>query len=698
LTLLGDARLRPILFILKVPKSNAFPIGIRPPISKIPAHDAGQHLESFMYTRSTAGVARFVAFALSALALSGCSTSFNPALTPGTSSLGKLQGMVHGGQQPVVGAKVYVYAAGTTGNGGLDASGSRIYGTTSNASISLLNSSVLTNNPSSSGLDKYGNYYVTTATDGSFSINGDYTCTQGQQIYLYVTGGNPGAGTNSKASFLSVLGACPAAGNLAATVPYVWINEVSTVAAAYALAGFASDPTHISSDAGVTGNTSAAQAASGIANAFANAAMLVSTATGNAVTTTANGGTAPTAAVNTLANILAACVNSSPDDTTNCDTLFGAAISDGTSGSWPTDTATAAINIAHHPAVNVSTLFGLQAGVGSPFAPNLTTVSDFTLAVKFPSTTISYVSDIKFDASGNAWIASGSTVSNLTPQGAYTHYLSGTNGLNTPRALSVDASGNAWVGNQSDGNYVAISPTGTFLNGSTPWTAISGGSTWFSAVDINGNIWLDDKNHGTLYESNPSGTLLISALAAGGYSVDVDAQNRVWSNAGSTVRVFQNGVAVTGSPFTTHGGVHYSHGSFDAAGNYWTVNPSSNSIYAVSSTGVSLFPSGITATGLVAPYSPVIDGSGRVWVANNYANATLSGVHEFTSTGTLLSPAAGFVGNSTSYNNNEAIAVDGSGNLWIGGHFYVSIMIGAATPVVNPMVTAASLGKFATRP
>ncbi len=40
-----------------------------------------------------------------------------------------------------------------------------------------------------------GDYYVTTGSDGSFSISGDYTCTAGQQVYLYAVGGDPGLGT-----------------------------------------------------------------------------------------------------------------------------------------------------------------------------------------------------------------------------------------------------------------------------------------------------------------------------------------------------------------------------------------------------------------------------------------------------------------------------------------------------------------------
>src|SRR5271170_569594 len=116
------------------------------------------------------------------------------------------------------------------------------------------------------------------------------------------------------------------------------------------MAGFATDATHVSSS-----GTPLAQ--TGIANAFANATNLADITTGAALTTTPsgsgtnvpNGSIVPEAEVNTLANILASCVNSTGPASSTCGTLFSNAMSGGTSGSTPDDTATAAINIAHNP-------------------------------------------------------------------------------------------------------------------------------------------------------------------------------------------------------------------------------------------------------------------------------------------------------------------------------------------------------------
>src|ERR1035438_3040948 len=137
------------------------------------------------------------------------------------------------------------------------------------------------------------------------------------------------------------------------------MNEVTTVAAAYALAGYATDATDMS-------GSNTALAATGMANAAATAANLANIGSGGV------GGTVSSVPeVYTLADILAACVNSSGPGSTSCSTLFSNATADGTpGGAQPTDTATAAINIAHHPGANVAPLYGLATST-APFQPIL---------------------------------------------------------------------------------------------------------------------------------------------------------------------------------------------------------------------------------------------------------------------------------------------------------------------------------------
>jgi hypothetical protein len=169
-------------------------------------------------------------------------------------------GTVLHGQVPIAGAHVYVLAANTTGYG--------------NASVSLLDSA-LTGASDSIGA------YVTTGSDGTFKITGDYTCTANTQVYLYALGGDSGPGNNPASGLLAVLGNCPTSGSFSTTAK-ITVNEVSTIAAAYAMAGFATDATHVSSSGTPLAET-------GIANAFANAASLADLSTGTALRATSAG-------------------------------------------------------------------------------------------------------------------------------------------------------------------------------------------------------------------------------------------------------------------------------------------------------------------------------------------------------------------------------------------------------------------------
>jgi hypothetical protein len=293
---------------------------------------------------------RFVAVLSSALVLVLTGCAFGPTAAPNAVTGLGIQGRLRGGNQPIAGAQVYLLAANTAG-----------YGT---VSVSLLTSGT-------NGSDSIGGY-VLSDSGGNFTITGDYTCTSGQQVYLYAQGGDPGAGTNTAVGLMAVLGSCPDSGNFLAVSPFINVNEVTTVAAAYALAGFATDATHVSSS-----GTPLAQ--TGIANAFANAGNLADMSSGTALTTTpAGNGTVPQTEINTLANILAACVNSTGSSSTGCSTLFSNAKSGGSTGTTPTETATAAINMVHNPTANVAALFPLQTAV-APFAPMLSYApSDFT--------------------------------------------------------------------------------------------------------------------------------------------------------------------------------------------------------------------------------------------------------------------------------------------------------------------------------
>jgi streptogramin lyase len=615
--------------------------------------------------------------------LAGCATG---SLAPATPVQGAaLQGKVYGGQQAVVGARVYLLAANTDG-----------LNTTSAAysSVSLLNAS-------STGQSDSLGAYVVTGAGGSFNISGDYSCipanngNPGQQVYLYATGGNSGGGSNSAISLMAILGDCPSSGNFATATPFVVINEVSTVAAAYAVAGFAYDATHISSYGGT-------QATTGLKNAFANAANIESLGTGVALATTPLGnGKAPQATLYTLANILAACINSA--DTVSgstvtysrsCSTLFGTATHNGLStGTMPTDCVSAAINIAHNPGANVSTLYGLPATT-PPFGSALTAQpNDFTLGIQYTGGSQNKPTAIAIDADGNAWIANNASdvVTELSPVGAASNFATGGTDSNT-LTVAVDLKGNIWTGNIALLSTTAteLSASGTVLNTIT----LPAGSTPNGlAVDNTNNVWVATGVLKATKLTASGSSFNQTSYAAGGIdapsAIAIDSLGNMWlTDDGLTsgvTKLTSAGAAATGSPFT--GSVLTPVAiAIDPNGNAWVANNpllGGSSITELNNSGVAYSGSSFTGGGINAPSAIAIDGANNIWVANSGA----SSVTEFNDSGAVLS-SNGYEGGSVK--NGAGIAIDGSGNVWITDNSSnaTTELLGAATPTETPIAAA----------
>jgi hypothetical protein len=145
-------------------------------------------------------------------------------------------------------------------------------------------------------------------------------------------------------------------------------------------------------------------------------------------------------------------------------------------GAPPTDTATAAINIAHNPGANVASLYGLQP-TAPPFSPALTAEpNDFTLGIQFTGGGIYEPTGIAIDASGDAWISNQAgfngvsdvfgSVTKLSSAGVFLSGAEGYtgNGIRSPEGIAIDISGNAWV--TTIGYVVELSNSGfaTFGN------------------------------------------------------------------------------------------------------------------------------------------------------------------------------------------------------------------------------------------
>ena len=607
------------------------------------------------------------------LLLTGC--ALTNTTTPSLESGPGLRGSVHGGQQPINGAKVYLLAANVTGYG--------------QPSVSLLN-------PASTGQSDSIGGYVTTGADGSFTITGDYSCTSAQQVYLYALGGDAGAGANSASGLLAILGACPASGNFLASVPVIQVNEVTTVAAAYALSGFATNATHVSSP-----GTPLAQI--GIANAFTNAANLADISTGYALTTTpAGNGAVPQTTINTLANILASCINSTTASG-NCNYLF---LNTSSGGNPPSDTASAAINIAHKPSAQIAALYSLAAS-SPPFAPSLTIQpSDFTLALHFTGPTIAPSgysgTNIAIDGSGNVWTfnnVSGSyTVTMMSFTGAVlsgsTGYVAGGDATTPPGALAIDQSGNAWLTGSS--HIYKISSTGSIAT----FVPDEGSSYGKVAIDASGNAWINSTSStGSLVELSPNGTDLhfTSASPIGNSGIAIDGSGIIWT-AGLTNSLY-------GTPIATGTNINVTESdlsnpslvAIDAAGNPWVLsNLVSGTTYFLTqftyNSSTQIYSPASYITSDLRPGGIAIDGAGTVWTAPNYPTPQISG---YANTGSGIYSVATYGTNSYSA---LGLALDPSGNIWTANDASITEYIGASIPVVTPLSAGVANNTLATRP
>jgi hypothetical protein len=598
---------------------------------------------------------------------------------------------VYGGQQPIVGAAVYLLAANTTGYG--------------KPSVSLLNAM-------STGYANSLGAYVPTAADGSFAITGDYSCTPNTQVYLYSLGGSQGGIANSAAGLLAALGNCPSSGNFLSSTPFIAVNEVSTVAAAYAFAGFATDATHVSSS-----GTALAQI--GIANAFANATNLAGISTGAALATTpAGNGTVPQAEINTLANVLASCINSSgaitgPTNPTACYTLFNSAQSAGSSGTIPSDTATAAINMAHNPGANIAALYGLSTA-NPPFGSALgAQPNDFTISLSISTPGVLGLDALVIDGLGNAWFVNSGTgtafLSEYSNLGAPISPATGYVAAGGP--LAVDASDNVWI---IGSGLFELNNSGSLISPSTGYTGLPEQPTGGIAVDVSGNVWVSSFLY-TISEFSSSGTLILPAATPeptrNGYSgaeysttsPAVDGSNNVWTSFDNYQEYGVATVNLTGVLSSFFGGGVYqgstSSLAIDHSGNVWVANYFAGGLSEFSSSGAISPSTGYTGGGLIGVSGLAIDGAGNIWLSD-LNNRSAGNVAEFSNSGSPVSPSTGYVAGA-GYSKSGSIAIDGSGDVWIAcGTYYGGLieLIGAATPVVTPIAVGTKTNTLGARP
>ena len=391
-------------------------------------------------------------------------------------------------------------------------------------------------------------------------------------------------------------------------------------------------------------------------------------------------------------------------------------------GGTPIDTIQAAINIAHNPGVNVAAIYNLGVP-NSAFQPTLTAApNDWTMTQQYPG--VSQAQGLAVDATGNVIVANllSASFTKLSPAGNVM-FTGSSYTMFRPQQPAIDMNGNYWFGaraftnTNNNVNYAAnlteFSPNGTLLSGPTGFTGGGLSTPRGLAFDPFGNLWAVGASEVSEFSASGGPISPPNGYTGGGvqplqYKIAIDTVGNVWSvgfdpnnpNVTTGIAKFSN----SGVPLSPPGGFDagtITQGAalaIDGSNNVWVENSApiattvpNGSIAQYSSTGMPL-AGPFTDGGISLPNDVVIDGTGRVYTSN-------SSVSVRSSTGAAISPSTGYApAPSNSADCCLGAAIDGSGNLWLGGGSNMYVMIGLASPVVTPIVKTVINGTIATLP
>jgi hypothetical protein len=628
-----------------------------------------------------------------ALVLAGCGVDSMQFVSTNMASPA-VAGRAFGGQQPISGATIEVVAVGTTG-----------YGSTGR----VLGSGV-------------------TDSSGKFQFApGAYTCPQADTpVYLLAIGGDPGIGTqNNTIVNAAGLGTCTAAQS-----SYVVVNEVTTAALAVSLSHFFT--TDIGGVAGLsdwfggpsTNANGVIQYARGLVLGDEDTIpALVNNSTGTAVTSTSTV-TTESAKLYSIANTLASCVNSSGKTGASapCGQLFRN--TKNASGTAPTDTLQAAVQMALYPAQNVSTLYGLGTSnppfLGLGGAPN-----DWTIGISYTASNLGLavdtgtVSTLDIDANNNIWFPSnlsGSVGAAYFDQTSHTfNGPFNSTGMVHPQQVAIDQIGNVWLNDSGSAivsDYVASSPTTAypFSLANTTTTSVS--------VGFDGRINVGTTKGSTyglgMISGNPSAYIARTGISFD-YPVvslasDVSAGNGVATTdfiSTSLDDYFVSGTSATSEISTKKddsGQVIYTGNDFVATRPYSAGSKNANDGLCIFSQNACFNIKGGTQS---SPMGIAIDGGKSLWLADLGDDSVLQ----------IPISTAGAAGGAVYLNNGRKVAyneflhdsadggtltapygigIDAAGNVWVSNagcnttictpsSFVLSEIVGAATPTITPV-------------
>jgi hypothetical protein len=447
------------------------------------------------------------------------------------------------------------------------------------------------------------------------------------------------------------------------------------------------------------------------------------------------------AKLNTIADILASCVNTATGgtagDSTNCGMLFSGVVS--ATGTLPTDTLQAAVYMSLNPTStnsntdwplptgtctsNLCSLFALAAS-NPPFVGVSTQPTDWTVGIQYTSSTaLSFPQNLAIDAGGNVWVinANGKTdnLAELSPTGSPVVIAAATT-TQQYRSDAIDTNGNVWFATSSSPSSTFEYKTSGALTSSTSYS-----SPYAIAIDVSNDVFVG-RNSSTSCTTTAVGEFTADSLTSltsfgcPATTADTfaymaaDASGNLWitnaaGSGGSGYITEVTGIpsTVTYTAISAGGSVPSLSEPFGVAvgaggSNIWIANAGTSANYLTEMTSATAGTDFGSAASLNKPTFLAVDGAGNVWASDNMSAP--ASVSELSSTGAVLSQVSGngAVGYShAGLVSSYGIGVDPSGNVWVanntatGGVFEI---VGAAAPTVTPIALALKNGAVGSKP